>query len=580
MGRKKGWKLLAGLACGLILIISGFIMTARVITQYKNLAVAARDDQLLGLARSVDRSVSSYLRRYSDNLTNAVERWSFIVAERTYLETGMATELLAQMRDNSVVQDELITAMLLLNSEGELVISSDRRTDYYLPPLAGRSVGEHIVRPCMTGDGQVYLAFGVEREGGLTYYALMDLAEFYRQVAGDLIDGTEDRILLMDAAGKVLIHTTHSGVRVELLADMGPGSCDYYGLEHLLAAQESGVEQAVFYQAFTCRGDGPFTSRMAAVPAGVQSNGVLVVGASTNYDESMRPFSVAALRLISYGGMAIIGIMGLAMLTLLLLRRGEQTDRELAILREKNTAVEELNRKTQELAHHQRLQIIGTLTSSIAHEFNNLLTPIMGYSIMAMECLPEPEGELYDDLLEIYQASHKAKEIISRLSDLSRKNTPQAFRRVELDSLIRKVLDVAQPVRPVRVEVETALCCREVAVLGNETQLSQLVLNLVLNSYHAMAAEGGRLAVSARAEGGQIVLTVADTGPGIPEEHLPRIFDPFFSTKEAGKGTGLGLAIVRQVVEAHEGTISVVSRVGEGTAFTITLPAGGNVCSN
>ncbi len=147
MGRKKGWKLLAGLACGLILIISGFIMTARVITQYKNLAVAARDDQLLGLARSVDRSVSSYLRRYSDNLTNAVERWSFIVAERTYLETGMATELLAQMRDNSVVQDELITAMLLLNSEGELVISSDRRTDYYRPPWRGEAWGSTSSAP-------------------------------------------------------------------------------------------------------------------------------------------------------------------------------------------------------------------------------------------------------------------------------------------------------------------------------------------------------------------------------------------------------------------------------------------------
>ena len=113
--------------------------------------------------------------------------------------------------------------------------------------------------------------------------------------------------------------------------------------------------------------------------------------------------------------------------------------------------MEALNRKNQELAHHDRLQTIGTLTSSIAHEFNNLLTPIMGYSILVLEQLPSDAEELYDNVLEIYNSSRKAKEIIARLSDLSRKNTSLTFQYVSPDELVRKVLAVASPARPPHV---------------------------------------------------------------------------------------------------------------------------------
>lgn len=103
------------------------------------------------------------------------------------------------------------------------------------------------------------------------------------------------------------------------------------------------------------------------------------------------------------------------------------------------------------------LQTIGTLTSSIAHEFNNLLTPIMGYSILVLEQLPSDAEELYDNVLEIYNSSRKAKEIIARLSDLSRKNTSLTFQYVSPDELVRKVLAVASPARPPHVEVRTDL---------------------------------------------------------------------------------------------------------------------------
>lgn len=255
--------------------------------------------------------------------------------------------------------------------------------------------------------------------------------------------------------------------------------------------------------------------------------------------------------------------------SLWLFRRGRRSDRELKLLRKKQAALEEITRKTQELAHHQRLQVMGTLTSSVAHEFNNLLTPIMGYSLIAMERLPTQEGELYDDLLEIYQASSRAKEIIMRLSVLSRKSTAPTLRPIDPNELVRKAL---KAVHPAGVEVEIALECRDAWICGDETQLLQLFINLILNACHAMA-DGGRLTLSTRAAGGMVSILVADTGQGISQELLPRIFEPFFSTKEGGKGTGLGLAIARQVAEAHDGTLTVESRMGTGSVFAVNLPA-------
>ena len=107
---------------------------------------------------------------------------------------------------------------------------------------------------------------------------------------------------------------------------------------------------------------------------------------------------------------------------------------------------------------------------------------------------------------------------------------------------------------------------------GNETQLAQLMLNLILNAFHAMERTGGALTLTLRAEGNEAVMLVQDEGTGIPQEIIPHIFDPFFTTKESGRGTGLGLPIVLQVVQSHHGHITVESTVDHGTTFTLRLP--------
>ena len=294
-----------------------------------------------------------------------------------------------------------------------------------------------------------------------------------------------------------------------------------------------------------------------------------IVMEHSSHEALLAALKPEAVMLLFYSGMIVAGV-GLCLILIVWISgRGH---REIRMLQRKNEAMEELNRQMQEMAHHQRLELIGTLTSSISHEFNNLLTPIMGYSLMALERIDEKDTELYDGMVEIYEASRKAKAIISRLSDLSRRNSAAFFRNVSLDELVQKTLDVAAPAKPEQVELKLNLNCWDQRIQANELQLSQLLLNLILNGFYAMTEKGGTLTVDTWCDEESVGLAVSDTGCGIPEGNLPHICVPFFTTKEAGKGTGLGLAIAAQVVEEHHGTIHVDSAVGKGSVFTVSIP--------
>lgn len=566
-----GRRLRAGLIMGvvLLLVMAGILMIFRIFQRNRGILLNNEDNQLVSLARSVDRSVVSYLDRYAVNLDYVTGRPGFVEAEEKWLATGESGGLLAQIQGDLVEQYELTRTVLAIRGE-RVVLSTDGNLDYRFPGEGGM-VGDMFVWVCYDREDTACLAILKRQDSGVTYASLIDLHRFYRRVAGELSGAHQERVMLVDGGEQMLLHTTLTGIHVNRTADMTEDSCDYHGLQLMLAGR--GKEPYTdFHEVCPYITGEPYTARMAVLPAAAGENGFFTIGVSSNYDQFIRPIREAAINLVAYSGMVVGGVVVLFILALRGDRRSRRVMREIAALREKNEAMEALNEQTLKLAHHQRLEIMGTLTSSIAHEFNNLLTPIMGYSILALEKLPPEETEIYDSLLEIYSASKKAKDIISRLSDLSRKNTGLTYQYVSPDELVRRALEVAVPAQPPQVEVRTELNCRHVWVHGNETQLSQVLLNLILNAFHAMEGRGGVLTVFTGADESHVIFRVSDTGCGIPEQVLPDIFEPFFTTKETGKGTGLGLAIVRQVVDGHQGQIRVDTEEGVGTTFTITFP--------
>lgn len=553
----------------LAIILLGLVLSIQVFRAGQELTLSSQDAQLMKTAQSVDNDIIGHFNWYSSDFLFLIQRSGLAAAQERWL-TGVddGSRLLAYLRDSPLLRLRGIVAMVVIQEETAL-LSTDGRTDYTFLTSLGM-VGQTEVGMSRNGAGKLFVSmFLTWRE--VDYAIIIDAEEFFATTEEQSAAGPNDRLLLLDSAGQYYFHRGTDGIHidpVDAVLETGQG---HLGLEQLRSAQESGGSSIEFYTVE--KENSSYTARLVTLPAQDNTNGCFTIGLMNNYDETSRPLRDNLLRMMLGGGLIVAGILLFLFFVLLARRRDQENEEELRILREKGNAMEELNRQTQEFAHHQRLELMGTLTSGIAHEFNNLLTPIMGYSILALEQIGEEQTQVYDSLLEIYESSRKAKDIIARLSALSRKSSPERHQPIAPDELVRRVAEVARPAMPPQVTVELELNCPRVRVTGNDTQLSQLLLNLVINAFQAMEGAGGQLILSTYVQDGQVCIRVSDTGPGIPGQVLEHIFDPFYTTKESGKGTGLGLAIVRQVAEDHSGTIQVETEVGKGTAFTLCLPA-------
>jgi len=258
-----------------------------------------------------------------------------------------------------------------------------------------------------------------------------------------------------------------------------------------------------------------------------------------------------------------------------------------------NRMIEERSRIEQEkkqlesqLLQKQKLEAIGTLAGGIAHDFNNLLAAIFGnLSLLSLKLEKDDPRRVYLDRLN--GAANKAKDLVGQILSFSR-FSEGVMEPLDLTATVRDSLQLLRSSIPSSVTITTDFPQEPCIVSGNRTQIHQVLMNLCNNAYQAMHNASGsihiglsipeRLQLSPRQRQIRknhedlVVLTVSDSGTGIEQENLEKIFDPFFSTKEVGKGTGLGLSVVHRIVELHQGMIDVTSRPGQGTSFNISLP--------
>ena len=235
--------------------------------------------------------------------------------------------------------------------------------------------------------------------------------------------------------------------------------------------------------------------------------------------------------------------------------------------------ISERKRLQDRLRKAERIAELGTVASGMAHEIGTPMNVILGRAEYLMERVTEEP--IKKGLKTIVTQVERITRVINQLLTFARRKSPER-RPLDLRSTIEGNLEIFQEqLAKNRIKVETSFLAICPPVLADADQMSQVVINLVINAIHAMP-DGGVLRIALAPAEEMVRLTVADTGQGIPREVIRRIFEPFFTTKDFGKGTGLGLTVVKDIIEEHQGSITVESEPGTGTTFTVLLP----VCSD
>jgi PAS domain S-box-containing protein len=238
-------------------------------------------------------------------------------------------------------------------------------------------------------------------------------------------------------------------------------------------------------------------------------------------------------------------------------------------------------KKLQTQLHQaQKMEAIGSLAGGIAHDLNNILFPISGLSEMLLDEMT-PDSPEHQSIEQIYKSAQRGSDLVKQILAFSRQSNPQKL-PLRLQPILKEVLKLVRATISMNIEIKSHFKPDCGLVFADPTQVHQIAMNLITNAYHAVEQTGGTIDLELKETefgkddtlkpGKYAHITVSDTGIGIEQTLIDKIFDPYFTTKEMGKGTGLGLSVVHGIVKEHGGDILVYSEVGKGTTFHVYLP--------
>ena len=563
---------------------------------YTQMMIAQQQQHLLITARAVSQNLSLYLSEQLRNVEILTQTPGFLTQFHTYYETGDQKGLKEYVLSYMLSQNQGVSRLYLLDQDGDEVfrynqypfLESFDESVLHLDQLAeGRQTGlgsafrispQHYGLTMVNSitDGSDYLGAVV---------SVLDMDALYQQYMAPL-QGTVD-IIVKNERGTVIMHPESEMLTFNYFRDIqGLDTLpEYESLWDMLQLQYQQEEGVAIYRA--CSGGIlPEREEISAFSRMNLSGTSWYISAVMPYsqvvrmvNENLNRFAFLVTVIFVLSASSILIIYGLQ-------KNRQKLQIETRYLRDMNRTLEELHESREQVRHYQKLQTIGALAGGIVHEFNNLLTPIMGYSEFLKQQLG-PENEYYEDIDEIYKAGGRAKEIVDQILPFSRRETDSTqYNVVNLNAVIWDALKMVRMLLPSSVRLVVKPYSGPINIYGSATQIHQVLLNLCTNAYQAMEATGGTLTVATRrvfqdqlpeqyhpvAEGEFVRLEVSDTGCGIPPEMLSRIFDPFFTTKEAGDGTGLGLSVVQNILISHGGFIEAESAVGRGSRFLVYLP--------
>ena len=549
--------------------------------EYRNSAVQNQKNQMLlaveSLSGRLEETISEYAAdiRSLWNCSHSLDENEREALWDTYVE-----------EHGPVVQD------IIIKKKGETILTAGTNDEPEEILSESRIDGQMCFRLVKIGNENHYLMLYYETDTGETISMILNGMAYYDRTMRPLNVGTNGYFVLKDRNGIVLMHPQAKQWGIDVIhgrEKMFPGK-NLISLNAMIERQKQGLTAVdEYYSYWWTKPGAPGVEKVSAYTPAYIGDDFIIVSAVMDYSDMYVPLEKGAFKLLLVFTGVLFTILAASSYIFHLMLKSRKDHQQITYLTELNRILEQMHQSEETIAHQQRLQIIGTMTGGIAHEFNNLLTPIMGYAEFLMMDLPE-DSDNYDSAREIYEASVKAKEIIQQISSLSRKNMETAFKTLDVDRVIKRALKMVRSVCPDNIELKENISLPGVTIVGNETQLNQVILNIGVNAIHAIGHEKGEISFSAKLlskaeldpelpigkEGTWdqfIRIDIKDNGCGMSPDVLKQIFDPFFTTKKGGKGTGLGLALTEQIVTSHRGIVNAESTPGMGSVFHLYFPA-------
>ena len=436
-----------------------------------------------------------------------------------------------------------------------------------------------------------YLVLKEKMSSGDWLCMVVDAGKYYQRLISDIHVGTNGYIIVKNKEGTVIMHPDKEQWGLNIISGRKKRfpDLDYSSLENMLKEQRDGKEGIFrYYSYWWTKPDVKKVEKISAYCSTEIGDDAWIISAVIDYDDFYRPIVEGFLKLtmVFVSALLLAGILVLVYGRLLI--RVRKSAKEIEDLKELNSLLESVQKSENAIAHQERLQIMGTMTGGIAHEFNNFLTPIMGHAELLMMELPEGSEE-QDSAKEILEASEKAMDVVKQISSLSRKNVETVYKSIPVKKMMQRVVKMISSVCPPQITLESDILIQDECILGNTTQLNQVILNICVNAVHAIGKKAGNINIRCGNITSRtmkeilkkeipdtwknyIFISIRDDGCGMDKDVLRQIFDPFFTTKKGGEGTGLGLALAEQIITSHKGYIFAESQPEKGSTFYIGIP--------
>lgn len=576
---RKNGKLLSLLAVAII--GSALIITYSVLSyfDYRDNLVEVEQNQLLTMANTIGRSLTNYVALEEEDIG--------------FLCRILDSATSPAKRDNALKffsenNEGLYNWLAIYRADGVCLshLGKPISEDFHLPTedlpvttLLGKAIEE-------SGWYEIYIARSVTILGQPCYLAgAIDLNHIYEVTVRPVKIGQGGYSVVKDKDLSIIMHHAKSQIGMDAVYDRSIQypQLDLTDLKDWIDMQRHAPQGTSVIRSYIW--DSPDLAKQKRIVAYTTID-VLgdqwIVNSTLPYEELNAPLQLMMGKLIVMTGGIIFLLIVFSIALIRYLSHTESQRKEIAYLRRINEGMDLLRRKEDELRHYRRVQSLGEMSSQIAHEFNNYLTPIMvfGEILDGDDTLSQDQKEFTHEILK---SAERGAALSRRLLDFSRQDTGIQMKALSLPDEVRRAADMISQLAPKKVQLQVNIPEDTFFYMGREGEMEQLLMNLGGNAFHAMENQDrGILTITLErmsdttglpsSHMGWAELRVSDTGSGIPEENLGKIFEPFFTTKRKGKGTGLGLSVVKNAVTASGGEIQVNSKLGEGTTFRLFFP--------